>query len=324
LNSRRRLRLSLFNFLAFIAITCLFTSCSSKPQQPQAAAEAPKRYHLAGKVISIDKSQKFAQIDGQDIPGFMAAMTMNYPVLDVSQLDKIGPGDEIAADVVVTSDGYHLENIVVTKKGNGVAPPTSQLHIPQPGDEVPNFALLDQDSKRIHLSAYKGSVLLITFIYTRCPFASYCPLVSKNFAHIYANARGNPALSSKMRLLSVSFDPANDTPAVLRQYAATFQAVTQGAPFARWEFASVPPKELKQMTDFFGVTYQDNGGNITHSMSTSVISPDGRIYKWYDDNSWQPADLMKDATEALLQNDATSTATQARLRIPSSSAQQAN
>ena len=67
-------------------------------------------------------------------------------------------GDEITADIVVGDSGAYLENIVVTKKGSGgaSAKPSSDLHQPQPGDKVPDFALVNQDGKQIHLSSFKG------------------------------------------------------------------------------------------------------------------------------------------------------------------------
>src|SRR5208282_5452465 len=145
-----------------------------------AAQEQAKRYHLAGKVVSIDQQQATVNVEGQEIPGFMAAMTMPYPVRDAKALSFLSPGDEITADVVVAGDGYYLENIVITKKGApGDAKPTGTSHQPQPGEKVPDFALINQDGKRIHLSSFRGGVLLVTFIYTRCPFPDFCPLVSK-------------------------------------------------------------------------------------------------------------------------------------------------
>ncbi|MGH9687102.1 MAG: SCO family protein [Candidatus Acidiferrales bacterium] len=286
--------------LAAVAIA----GCSKPAAQQSAAAAAKnvKRYHLVGKIMSMDPNQKTLTIDGQDIPGFMAAMIMPYPVLSVSQMNGLEPGDEITADVVVNQDDMsaHLENIVVTKKAGG-GKPTSEIHIPQPGEQVPDFALVDQNNKRIHLSSYRGDVLLVTFIYTRCPFANYCPLVSHDFAEIYAQTKKDPKLAKSVRLLTVSFDPQHDTPPVLRRYGEAFRDVTGTAPFDRWEFAAAPAKELRQMANFFGLTYSDQNGQIAHSMSTTVIAADGKVYKWYDGNDWQPSELVADATQALRQ-----------------------
>jgi protein SCO1 len=295
---RGRHRSEMILVLLLAVLGLLPAACKKAPSSPEPA----KRYHLVGKVISIDQQQSSAMIDGQDIPGFMAAMAMPYPVHDPKALSSLGPGDEITADVVVTADGAYLDNIVITKKGTGsTAQPPGMSHQPQPGERVPDFALVNQDGKRISLDSFPGKVLLVTFIYTRCPFPDFCPLVSKNFSLIYAALRDNPALESKVRLLSVSFDPEHDTPAVLKQYAGTFSKTTGVDPFDRWEFATVPAKELPKVADFFGLYYKSTADQIVHSMSTTVISPSGTVFKWYSDNDWKPADLIEDATESLQQ-----------------------
>ncbi|MGA9883026.1 MAG: SCO family protein [Candidatus Acidiferrales bacterium] len=298
---------SLFFVVIVLFLTAAAMAGCSKPAAQQPAKNV-KRYHLVGKILSMDPNQKTLTIDGQDIPGFMAAMIMPYPVLHASQMNGLEPGDEITADVVVNESDMsaHLENIVVTKKA-GAGKPTSELHIPQAGDQVPDFVLVDQYNKRIHLNSFRGHVLLVTFIYTRCPFANYCPLVSHDFAEIYAQTKKDPNLAKSVRLLTVSFDPRHDTPPVLRRYGETFRDVTGTAPFDRWEFAAAPANELPQMATFFGLTYSDKNGQILHSMSTTVIAPDEKVYKWYDGNDWQPSELVADAAQALRQETSSDT-----------------
>jgi protein SCO1 len=282
-----------FTAFALVPVAC------QKTAPPEAQA---KRYHLVGKVISIDQQQSSVMIDGQEVLGFMAAMAMPYSVHDPKSLSSLAPSDEITADIVVTADGAFLENIVVTKKGSGsTAQPPGMAHQPQPGERVPDFALVNQDGKRISLNSFSGKVLLVTFIYTRCPFPDFCPLVSKNFSKIYAALRNDPTLESRVHLLSVSFDPGHDSPAALKQYAGTFSQTTGGDPFDRWEFATVPAKELPEVADFFGLYYKSSADQIVHSMSTTVISPSGVVFKWYSDNDWKPTDLIEDATESLQQ-----------------------
>jgi protein SCO1/2 len=293
-------RCRLMHAIAFLI--CLSLCAVSIAACGSGSAPAGKRYHLTGKVLSVAKEEGSATVDADDIPGFMSAMAMPYPIPDQKALATLSAGDQITADVVVTEDGkYHLENIVVTRKGDGTTkePAADNLHQPQPGEKVPNFALVNQEGKTIHLDSFKGKVALITFIYTRCPFADYCPLVSRNFAQIYGAMRANPELASKVRLLSISFDPTHDTPQVLRQYGSTFHATTGGNPFDRWQFATAPPRDLEKITQFFGVFYDPSGGEVVHSLSTSVISPDGTIYKWYSGNEWKPSDLLEDAAKAL-------------------------
>ena len=110
---------------------------------------------------------------------------MPYTIKPPSMLDQLQPGDSITADVVVEPDKYWLENVKVT--GHSKAPagtPTATEHIPNPGDLVPDFKLINQNGKRISLHQYRGQTLLLTLIYTRCPFPDFCPRVSHEFAAI--------------------------------------------------------------------------------------------------------------------------------------------
>jgi protein SCO1 len=286
-------------------VMVLVAGCRSGQKSAPGAASSPnfKIYKLRGKVVRTDSAKGEVTVNHEAIPGFMEAMTMAYSVPDAKVLATLARGDEITADVVVTAGVPHLENVVIVKKAPQPKPDpasSSNFHVPQPGDAVPNFALLDQNGKQIHLRSFRGDALLLTFIYTRCPFADFCPKVSDNFAHMYATLRKETGPASRIRLLSVSFDPAHDTSAVLRQYAASFSRTTgTDRPFDRWEFAAAPEKELPEIAKFFGLYYNAEQGQITHSMSTTLISPDGNIVAWFHDNDWQPSDLIADATNAL-------------------------
>jgi protein SCO1 len=279
----------------FAAIIFLSAGCNSKP-----AAQA-NRFHLHGKIVSLDVSTGSAEIDHDAIPGYMDAMTMPYAIPDKKVLSTLSRGDEITADVLVVDGVPHLENVVVLRHAAKQDPASSSsFHAPQTGETVPDFALLDQNGRRIHLSSYRGDTLLLTFIYTRCPFADFCPKVSAYFAQIYAALRKTKAATATIRLLSVSFDPKHDTPAVLRQYAASFRHITAtDRPFDRWEFAAAPADELPKVAKFFGVYYNAQSGQIIHSMSTSLVSPEGKIVVWFHDNDWNPQDLLAQAVQTV-------------------------
>ena len=112
-----------------ILVLCMIITigCNGGPNQPtvvmpaQVSAKA-KRYRLKGKVVSVDKQAHMVNIDGEDIPGFMPAMTMPYLVKPESDLDKLSLAESITADVVVQDDKSWLENIAVT--GQSAAPPS--------------------------------------------------------------------------------------------------------------------------------------------------------------------------------------------------------
>lgn len=293
-----RVLLALTFALALAAAAC---GGSQQSQTSDPAQTAAKRYHLAGTIVSIDKEQKHLIINHGDIPGFMSAMTMPYPVADEQTLDKVGVGDQITADVVVGNGEAKLENVVVVKKGTGAAPsPSGANHQPGADDKVPDFALVNQDGKRVHLDQYRGKAVLLTFIYTRCPLPDYCPLMTHNFASIEKSLTKTPGVYGKTHLLTISFDPQYDTPAVLRKYAMAYVANPTKPPFDHWEFVSILEPEKADIARFFNLFLSnDGGGQITHSMSTAIIDADGKLYKSYPDNSWKPADVMNDLTAAV-------------------------
>jgi protein SCO1/2 len=278
----------------------LISSCRSK-------TPAPKRYPFTGRIISIDSQARSAVIDADAIPGFMEAMAMSYNVKPAAALNQLTPGDSISADVVIapldgdhsnTFSEYWLENIKVIAHKNAT-PAASQhtLHMPAPGEEVPDFSFTNQSGKRISLQRYGGKVLLVTFIYTRCPFPDFCPRMSGNFAEIYKQLDTNPSLS-RAHLLSISFDPEYDSPKVLRDYGFSVAHTHDPALFTRWEFAAPAAADLPKIAAFFALTVNPDGGLITHNLSTAVIGPDGKIIKWYHGSDWQVSDLINDVAGA--------------------------
>jgi protein SCO1/2 len=117
---QRRMRAMILSIVALVCLGML-TACGPSRSAKQAGAKGDdkgsKRYILTGRVVSIDKPTQSMNVDGDAIPGFMAAMTMPYQVRNASVLDKLYPGDQIKAEIVVANDGAYLENVVLTKKG---------------------------------------------------------------------------------------------------------------------------------------------------------------------------------------------------------------
>jgi protein SCO1 len=283
--------------LALLSVTLL--SCHHSPPQDI------KRYPFTGRVLSIDAQHQSADVDGDAVPNFMDAMPMTYKIKPPSELSQLTPGDSISADLVDlesstdhTSLDSWLENVKVTGHSNVPLPTPATLHIPTPGDDVPNFSFITQNGNRISIDRYRGKILLITFIYTRCPFPDFCPRMSSNFDAIYRQLGSNSALTN-VRLLSVSFDPEHDTPQTLRKYGFSVAHTHDPELFKSWQFAAPSAKDLPAIASFFGLTYKPDAGLITHSLSTAVIGPDGKIVSWYHGADWQISDLIKDATGAV-------------------------
>jgi protein SCO1/2 len=284
-------------FLFLLASLVLLAGChqnaSSTPSTPASAANT---FTIRGQVISTDATH--VTLDGEQVPGFMEAMTMDYKLADPSVISELHPGDRITAKVLANKQGDSFENVrlkdivVIAQARPDYKPPVS-YHVPSAGDLVPDFKLLNQSDRTIHLNQFKGKVVLITFIYTRCQLADFCPRMSHNFADIDKALAADPALYKQTHLISVSFDPAYDTPSVLRSYGGAYTGNYTNEKFLHWDFAAPPEKELPAMTQFFnvGVTPGDSR-SLTHSLSTVLIGKDGRVVDWYPTNEWKPEDIL--------------------------------
>lgn len=286
----------------FIISVLLFTACQ-KAQQQTVSADA-KHYTLKGKVLEVDKVKKKASIEHEDIEGYMDAMTMEFPIRADYVWDDLTKDALIRADLVVdnTEGKFWLENIsiVAAPNPNQSAPPVNE-NFAQIGQTVPNFALTNQDGKRISLKDFRGKALAITFIYARCPLPDYCIKMSTNFSD-FANQLQNSDLKDKIRLLSVSFDPKTDTPAKLKEYGIGYLGKDSKADFTVWQLATGSDKEVKDMADFFGLRYEVDASDKTqfaHSLRTAVIAPDGKITKIFAGSEWTSKDLLREMQKSL-------------------------
>ena len=141
----------------------------------------------------------------------------------------------------------------------------------------------DQDGQPVHLSQFKGSVLMLTFIYTRCPFPDFCPLMMKNLNEVRRTVE-----SKKVHFLAISLDPDYDTPAVLRAYGQ--RLIPGDDRFTSWTLATAEPSQIRYLATYFGVSYSKEGQQINHSLSTAIIGADGKLITLMPDNAWRPAD----------------------------------
>ncbi len=270
------------------------------------AAKQQKTYRLRGKIVAEDAGSGKITVNAGAIPGFMEAMTMPYQLVQPNIMSELHPGDMITADVIVDDDSAgamnpKLDHIVVVGQARPDTKPVVQYHVPRVGDAVPNFALLNQSDKTIHLDQFKGKVVLLTFIYTRCPVADYCPRMSSNFAEIDKALSENKSIYAKTHLVSVSFDPKYDTPQVLRSYGGAHTGKFTEEDFKHWDFAAPSLAELPKMEEWFDVGVTGNSSDpssIQHSLSTVVIGKDGKVLAWYPTNDWKVPDVLKQVEAA--------------------------
>lgn len=288
--------------LIFIALL-LFAACGGSATQPSANA---KRYPIKGKIVSVDKIAKKAKIDHEKIEGFMEPMTMDFPIHADWLWAELVPGAEIKGDLVVdveAKDPYWLENISVSSapKPGQDAPPVNE-NFAQIGNEVPDFTLTNQDGKKISLKDYRGKALAITFIYSRCPLPEYCIKMSTAFSDLAIKLTADEKLKENIRLLSISFDPANDTPEKLKVYGIGYLGKGAKPDFTVWQLAVGSDAEVRKIADFFGLRYEvdeNDKTQINHSLRTAVIAPDGKVTKIFPGSEWTPGQLLDELQASL-------------------------
>ena len=279
-------------FILSLCLALTSAACSKAPEQ--------RIFTLQGQVQSLDAPRKLVIVKHEEIKGFMPAMTMPYEVEEARALDSLAPGDLINAQLVVFSNGAHLSNIKKVGTAPLEKPPAdvpdppaaaSGFELLKPGETVPDGMFVDQNGKKAHFAAFKGSPVVMTFIYTRCPLPTFCPLMDRHFITLQKALKSNPALIH-VRLVTVSFDPETDTPPVLEKHAKSLDA-----DLTRWTFLTGDRDDVDQFASRFGVSVTralNDARDITHNLRTAIIDADGKLVKVYTGNDWSPDQILAD------------------------------
>jgi protein SCO1/2 len=276
-----RILLLLFNFL-------LLTAGCTKNKETNLVT-----FPLRGEVVRIDTAKLTLTVSHQAIPNYMNAMTMPFKVRDGTLLRVLAVGDSIQATLAISRTESWLEQIAVVGKGEMPAPLTPDQMITarvfRTGEIFPDESLLNQDGTAVRLSSFRGKVLALTFIYTRCPLPDFCIRMSNQFARIQKSLKGDGSMNGRWHLLSVSFDPKFDRPPVLKRYAAEY-----GADFSSWDFVTDPDTAgpvIRRLADGLGLEYSEDEGLIDHNLRTVLIDTEGKLVKVITGNEWKPEEV---------------------------------
>ena len=247
---------------------------------------------LVGQVVAVAPERNEVTIKHEDIKGFMPGMTMPFKVQDPALLKERVPGDLVTATLVVGQVEAHLSTLTRT----GAAPLADAQPAPaaeglEPGDTLADAAFVDQTGAVRRLADWRGHRVALTFMYTRCPLPEFCPLMDRHFAAVQRAVAKAPAFAD-VRLVSITMDPAFDTPAVLKAHAGRL-----GADAATWSFLSPEPSGAQAFYEQFGHIVERQGtgaGDITHKHRTVVLDADGKVSAIHTGNDWTPAQLIGD------------------------------
>jgi protein SCO1/2 len=272
----------------------------------QCLAWGSQQYPVKGLVLKVDKSRQEMVVSCQSIPGYMDAMAMTFPVRDSKELVALKPGTMIEFTLVIDKKAPIAENIQIHGFQNLELDPTEARRLAllngtlksnpskmlTAGQTVPDFALIDQSGQAVKLSQFAGKLVVINFMYTRCPFPNYCFRLSNNLGQL--QKRFPQKLSRDLVLLSITFDPVHDQPEALTKYAATWHANLKG-----WHFLTGPVSDIQNVSQEFGMDFWPEEALMVHSLHTVIIDRKGKLASNIEGNEFTAAQLG-DLVQAML------------------------
>jgi len=295
----------MFRFL-FRSVTVgwllVFTvSCDrAKMQTPATVVAGTNRqvFQVKGVIVKVAPREKSVEIKHEEIHGYMPAMTMPFDVKDTNELAGLAPGDSVVFRMIVTDTEGWIEQI--RKLGSTNSVPTAgnfrlvrdvePLNI---GDRLPEYHFTNQLGQAFSTADFKGQALAITFLFTRCPFPTFCPKMANDFSETQQSliSAGN---FTNWHLLTVSFDPEFDKPVVLKSYAERYHYDP-----AHWTFATGDLVEITAIAEQCGLNFwHDETGSISHNLRTVVFDASGRLQKIFTGNTWKTEELVAEMTQA--------------------------
>ena len=261
-------------------------------------------YEVKGVLKEIRGDGWKALIAHEDSPGYMEAMTMLLDVKRTNELRGLSPGDAIRFRMLVTDTDGWIDRVqkIGTNAPMAVAPnitnaaltATAQVDELEPGAVLPDCTLTNQLGKAIRLSEFKGRALAFTFIFTRCPFPTFCPRMNNNLGSVQRELAA-AAGATNWHLLSISFDPEFDTPTRLGKYADTYHHDP-----THWSFATGAASDIRQLGSAFGLSFWREGALFNHNVRTVVVDTQGRVQKLFTNNEWSPAELAEEMKKAMV------------------------
>jgi len=175
--------------------------------------------------------------------------------------------------------------LLATARLTGVDAAGERETLPKIGP-APDFTLTNQAGQRASFRAFRGKVVAITFIYTTC--VDTCPLLTAKMAGLQGRLGGD--FGPRVQFLSISVDPARDTPEVLKRYAEA-----HGAQDAGWAFLTGTPAEIRTVAKHYGVYYRKTSrGDVDHTFLTSLVDRDGILRVQYLGVRFDPNELLRD------------------------------
>ena len=157
------------------------------------------------------------------------------------------------------------------------------------GKNISNYKLVNQNGNHLQFRSLRGKVILMNFIYLDCP--DMCILMALSLKKFMEKV--DPALKDDFIVLSVSFDPKDNTPEKLKDYASDFTD-----DFSNWHFTTTDEYTIRAMVDELGFSFEQKGEEFSHLNRLSLIGPDGKVLRHYYGTDYSVEEVEREIREA--------------------------
>ena len=288
-----------FVLVALLALVPV--ACRDKPAAVTPAAKL-QTFAVCGVIEEIKPDLETIVIKHEEIPGYMEAMTMPFSVKKTNEVAGLVKGARVSFRLVVTEDESWIDQIAQLGGAPQVDTPSVQsfrrVRDVEPlkvGEALPDYRFTNQLGQVVRTGQFKGQALALTFIFTRCPLPDFCPRMTKHFTEAQQQLAARTGGPANWHLLTISFDVAFDTPAVLKGYSQF-----HGADPQRWDFVTGAMADIDAITGQFDLPFSRSPGSVQfdHKLRTAVIDARGRVQRLFIGNSWKPEELVEEMVKA--------------------------
>jgi protein SCO1 len=278
-------------------VSLLWVGCSQQPNTATASAtnSVPKSYSVRGVIQEFRPGDKEIVIKHEEIPDYMPAMTMPFPVKSTNEFAGLQTNDQVSFTMMVTEkDGWIQDLKKIGVDSNSFGTPLEQPRVRlvrdveplKGGDKMPNYTFTNSLGQKMSLNDFAGQAYAFTFIFTRCPFPTFCPRMSTSYSEAFKQLNAETNGVTNWHLLTITFDPEFDTPERLKEYSEYYRPDPK-----KWDFLTGAMLDIDAITEQVGLVFAYEKGTFNHNLRTVVVDKNGQLRTILKGNEWKPEDL---------------------------------
>jgi protein SCO1/2 len=243
-------------------------------------------YFVRGVLKGFKQDEHQLVIAHEDISNFMDAMTMPFNVKDAAIFTNVAIGEKITFQLHINETESwvdHVERLEVVQsmasppsassnndfRPEGITGPAAPGRSQNP---LRDYKFTNELGQPVSLSDFRGQAVALTFFFTRCPIPEYCPRLSRNFKEVQRQFAAMDNAPTNWHLLSVTFDPAYDTPEVLKAYGSSYQYDPR-----HWSFLTGPKDKIAELARLCDVKFDPDNGLFNHNFRTLIIDASNHL-----------------------------------------------